>query len=78
MREKKNYRVFTFQTTTDAMTMEKMCVRNRIPGRIIPVPREISAACGLAWRMDADVYLLYKDKIRQMEPEFHESVDILL
>ena len=23
----------------------------QVPGRLIPLPREISAGCGLAWRM---------------------------
>lgn len=78
MREKKNYRIFTFQTTTDAMAMEKQCIRNEIPGRMIPVPREISAACGLAWRMEADRYPLYEEKIRKLGLEFHKSVEIML
>lgn len=30
--------------------MEKQAKDNGFTGRIIPVPREISAGCGLAWR----------------------------
>lgn len=41
--------VVTFHTTADAMAMEKFCKEQETPGRIIPVPREISAGCGLAW-----------------------------
>lgn len=78
MREKKKYRVFTFQTTTDAMAMEKTCIQHRIPGRIIPVPREISAACGLAWRMEAEAYPVYEEKIRELYLEFYESVELML
>jgi hypothetical protein len=51
MRTKKEYKVITFSTTSDAMAMEKFCEKNNINGRLIPVPREISAGCGLAWRM---------------------------
>ena len=29
--------------------MEKACKENNTPGRIIPVPRAISAGCGLSW-----------------------------
>lgn len=29
--------------------MEKICRELDVPGRLIPVPREISAGCGLAW-----------------------------
>lgn len=50
MREKKPALVVTFPTTTDAMGMERLCAREGLPGRLIPVPREISAGCGLAWK----------------------------
>jgi hypothetical protein len=51
MRTKKEYKVITFSTTSDAMAMEKFCEKNNISGRLIPVPSEISAGCGLAWRI---------------------------
>ena len=41
--------VITFHTTTEAMAMEKACKELGADGRIIPVPRTISAGCGLAW-----------------------------
>lgn len=41
--------IVTFHTTTDAMAMEKMCKEQNIPGRLIPVPRALSAGCGLSW-----------------------------
>ena len=50
MREKKDTLVVTFQTTTQAMAAEKFCMENGLPGRIIPVPREITAGCGLSWK----------------------------
>lgn len=50
MREKKPALIITFSTTTDAMGMEQFCVEHQLPGRLIPVPREISAGCGLAWK----------------------------
>lgn len=49
MRKKELRLVVTFHTTADAMAMEKACKEKGTPGRIIPVPREISAGCGLAW-----------------------------
>lgn len=49
LREKTWKVVFTFHTTTEAMAMESRCKRLSIPGRLIPVPREISAGCGMAW-----------------------------
>ena len=41
--------VITFHTTTEAMAMESACKREHADGRLIPVPRVISAGCGLAW-----------------------------
>lgn len=41
--------IVTFHTTTAAMAMEKFCKAQHIPGRLIPVPREISAGCGMSW-----------------------------
>lgn len=49
MREKHPRLVVTFHTTTAAMALEKYCTAHRIPGRLIPIPREITAGCGLAW-----------------------------
>lgn len=52
MREKKLQLVVTFHTTADAMAMEQACKERQAPGRLIPVPRAISAGCGLAWCAD--------------------------
>lgn len=49
MREKKLQLVVTFHTTADAMAMEQACKEQQAPGRLIPVPRAITAGCGLAW-----------------------------
>lgn len=49
MRKKEMKLVVTFHTTADAMAMEKACKEAHVPGRIIPVPRVISAGCGLSW-----------------------------
>lgn len=50
MREKRLYLVITFHTTAAAMAMERLCRERDLPGRLIPVPREITADCGMAWR----------------------------
>lgn len=49
MREKQLRLVVTFSTATAAMEMERYCLANGIPGRLIPTPRQITADCGLAW-----------------------------
>lgn len=49
MREKQLRLVVTFSTATAAMAMERYCLDNGVPGRLIPTPRQITADCGLAW-----------------------------
>ena len=51
MRIKRSYIVLSFRTTLEAREGEKQCHVRQVPGRLIPLPREISAGCGLAWRM---------------------------
>lgn len=51
MRAKRLYIVLSFHATVEAMAWEKHCTEANIPGRLIPLPRELSAGCGLAWRM---------------------------
>lgn len=50
MLKKKPTLIITFATTTQAMAMEKFCAERGLPGRLIPVPREITAGCGLSWK----------------------------
>ncbi len=45
--------ILTFSNTHDAIRMEKLCREQGVPGRLIPVPRQISASCGLAWMAPA-------------------------
>ena len=52
-REKAEKAVFTFHTTTMAMKMERSAKESGSPGRLIPVPRQISAGCGMAWSAPA-------------------------
>ena len=49
MREKTMKLVVTFPFTSAAMAMEKYCKESQAPGRLIPVPRAITAGCGMAW-----------------------------
>ena len=50
MRKKTKQLVVTFSTTTAAMAMEKRAQEMGISGRLIPLPSEISAGCGLSWK----------------------------
>ena len=63
MRQKEWKLIITFHTTSDAIAFEKACKETGRSGRMIPVPRELSAGCGLAWctvpadRADMETFL---------------------
>lgn len=48
-REKKERLVIGFDTTSAAAKAEEVLLKSGSKGCIIPVPREITAGCGLAW-----------------------------
>ena len=50
MLKKKLSLILTFATTTQAMATESFCHQQGLPGRLIPVPREITSGCGLCWK----------------------------
>lgn len=77
MRAKELKLVITFHTTADAMAMEKACKEQNAPGRLIPVPRSISAGCGLSWCTaleDRDVIRAVMDSVGIKEEEMHECM----
>lgn len=49
MRQRTEKCVVTFRTTAGAMAMEAACREEGLPGRLIPVPRSVTAGCGLCW-----------------------------
>lgn len=59
---KRKYLVITFSQTTMALYMEKICTLDHRDGRIIPLPKEIDAGCGLVWatqEMDQEGWRAY-------------------
>lgn len=77
MRKKELKLVVTFHTTADAMAMEKACKEHNVPGRIIPVPRAISAGCGLSWcagLSDRDAIVSMMNEVGIEEEEIHECM----
>ena len=68
MIQKKWWLLVTFHTTAGAMEMEKRCKAANIPGRLIPVPRSITADCGMAWRAEVE--------LREMLKKLTENLDV--
>ena len=40
----------TFYTTAEAMATEEACKSRNIEGKLVPVPRVLSAGCGISWK----------------------------
>lgn len=69
MRQKSLRCVITFHTTSQAIAAERFCKEYGIAGRLIPVPREITSGCGMAWSAPAEE----AERVRQAMSE-HEIV----
>ena len=74
MRQKREYRIFTFHTTAAAMEMEAFCREQGIRGRLVPVPRELSAGCGIAWRMEHE---RFQGVIAESQIEIEQSCVVM-
>lgn len=48
-----NYIFISFSEMYDALQCEKVCRVQQIPGKLVTIPRELSAGCGYAWRSEA-------------------------
>ena len=53
-RQKKPALVITFHATSQAMAAEELFRRAGLPGRMIPIPSQITAGCGLAWKAEPE------------------------
>lgn len=78
MRTKQNYQILTFHTTTAAMAMEDYCHEQGISGRLIPLPQEISAGCGLAWCMLPGEYEQEKERIEKSGIAIESRVELMI
>ncbi len=75
LRPKKNTLIVAFDKTVEAMAMEEACQTDGVPGRLIPMPPQISAGCGLVWKADPsdrEQVLVEMDKIGLKPSSLHE------
>lgn len=57
--------IATFDTTHMALRFEKACRQADLPVKIVAVPRQLSASCGLACRFPCDA----EDQVRAIAGE---------
>ena len=54
MKKKHQSIIITFDTTADAMALESEFKTNLITGRLIPIPRQLSSGCGMAYKLNVE------------------------
>ena len=76
MREKSWKYIVTFQTTTAAMAFENLCMQKKVPGRLIPVPKELSSGCGLAWCVPFEDAKFIDELINNENPQYDKAAKV--
>ena len=77
MRKKKLQLIISFPGTTAAMAAESFCTEHGLPGRLIPIPREITAGCGMAWKAPVEARPELKaafDENKKAYSDFYELI----
>ena len=77
LRKKEPKVIITFHTTAEAIAMERTCKEASVPGRMIPVPRELSAGCGLAYCAPAEMKERLKELLVQTHLEWESMEEML-
>ena len=74
MRKKQKKVVFAFASTAIAMKMEKTMKEAGAPGRLIPVPKEITAGCGLSYIVEPEE----KEQVEAIMKEYDIVAEIVV
>lgn len=78
MRKKVLKLIITFADTQQAVACEKKCLEMGIGERLIPVPGQISAGCGLAWKSDLDQKEKIKAFFDKNQVQYEELYEVYL
>lgn len=65
MRRRRPALVIAFSSTEQAMKAEALFAQKGLPGRMIPIPSQLTAGCGLAWKAEPEQESLLLDALRQ-------------
>ena len=70
--------VVTFHRPADARAVQAAAAGGGLPGRVIPVPSEISAGCGLAWSVPAEQREALEQALAQRGLAFEAITEVVL
>lgn len=66
----------SFHTSAEAMATEKKAKLNNINGKLVPLPRRISASCGIAYETDIASKDLIKRILEENYIEWDEFIEL--
>lgn len=66
----------SFHTSAEAMATEKKAKLNNINGKLVPLPRRISASCGMAYETDISSKDLIKRILEENDIEWDEFIEL--
>lgn len=78
MRQRKKELIITFHTTAQAMKMEKLAISKQKKGRLIPLPAQVSAGCGLAFMVSEGTEESWRDFCHNEAIEFADVCEVWL
>lgn len=78
MRKKEEKLLITFHTTAEAMATEKACHNLELAGRLIPVPREVSAGCGFVWCAPPQLEAELKAMLQEQKIEYETILQMMV
>lgn len=63
-----------FYTTSEAIATEFVCKNNNIEGKLVSVPREISAGCGMSFESKEENFEKIKNLLISEDIEYEDIV----
>ena len=76
MRSEKPVKLYvTFYTFSEAMATEAACKRENLSGKLVSVPRKLSAGCGVAWECEPKLRADIERLLEQEKIEFEEMAE---
>lgn len=62
----------TFYTTAEAIATEQVCKSRNISGKLVPVPRRLSAGCGVSWKANIEDRDIIVEALKEEDIEWEE------
>lgn len=70
--------VASFHTTTDALAFKQAAAHEGLRGHLAPIPRQLSAGCGMAWLEPEAPAAALGEIARRHNVELEQATELLL